>query len=92
MPNSAFDEIGMEKENLILLQKLMPKLDFTPMLDKVSCSTLIICGQKDKINQKAAKELVVHLSKAKFELIKNAGHEVNIDSPKELAEMINSSL
>ena len=91
MPDSVFRETGIDKESIILLQKSMLKLNFTPMLNKITCPTLIICGQNDKINQKAAKELAGQLSNARFELIENAGHEVNIDTPKELAEILNSN-
>lgn len=70
------------------MQKSMLKLDFTPMLYKIICPVLIVCGQNDKVNQKAAKQLVKRLSNAKIEFIKNAGHEVNVDMPEKLAEVI----
>ena len=90
VPESAFREIGISKRNMILLQKSMLKLDFTPTLDKIKCPTLIICGQNDKVNQKSARDLLKQVSRAKFMLVENAGHEVNVDMPKKLAEIINS--
>lgn len=50
MPESAFREMGMNKRNMILLQKSMLKLDFTHRLKMVVCPTLIICGQNDRVN------------------------------------------
>lgn len=88
MPESAFREMGMRKRDMILLQKSMLQLDFTPMLNRITCPVLIICGQNDKVNQKAAKQLAKCLSNAKIKTIENAGHEVNVDMPEKLAEMI----
>lgn len=91
MPESAFQGIGISKENMIILQESMLKLDFTTMLNKITCPVLIICGQNDKVNQKAAKQLAKRLTNARIKTIENAGHEVNVDMPEELANVIQSS-
>lgn len=44
--------------------------------------------KKDNINMKSAKQLNKVIQNSKFKIIKNAGHEVNIDNPKELANII----
>lgn len=88
MPKSAFRGAGIGKRNMILLQKSMLKLNFTPMLNKIVCPTLIVCGRNDRINQRAAKDLAKQLSNTKLEIVENAGHEVNVDMPKKLAEVI----
>lgn len=90
MPDSAFREIGISKEGMILLQKSMLGLDLTPALGRIACPALIICGEKDRINRKAARELARRLPDARLESIRNAGHEVNVDAPKELAELLKS--
>lgn len=38
---------------------------------------------------KSAKQLNKVIQNSKFKIIENAGHEVNIDNPKELANIIN---
>ena len=56
----------------------------------IKCNTLIICGENEKnnINMKSAKQLNKVIKNSKFKIIKNAGHEVNVDNPKELANVI----
>lgn len=85
MPASNFDSIGFKKEDFISLCSSMAQLDFSHLLDKISCPVLVVCGEKDNVNKKAAKELVKHLKDAKYLELLNTGHEANIESSKELA-------
>ena len=48
---------------------------------------LILCGEKDNVNKKAAIKLAEKLPNAKFATIENSGHEVNIDNPQGLAKV-----
>ena len=88
-PASSFDSIGFKKEDFISLCASMAKLDFSHSLDKISCPVLVVCGEKDNVNKKAAKELVNHLKDAKYLELSNTGHEANIESSKELAIELN---
>ena len=74
MSASNFDSIGFNKEDFISLCSSMTKLDFSHSLDKISCPVLVVCGEKDKVNKKAAKELVKHLKDAKYLELSNTGH------------------
>lgn len=85
MPESQFKNIGLNKNDFITLTNSMVDMDFTDSLDKVTCPVLIICGEKDNVNKKAASKLAEKLHNAKFSIIKNSGHEVNIDNPQGLA-------
>ena len=89
MPASNFDSIGFKKEDFISLCASMTKLDFSHSLDKFSCPVLVVCGEKDNVNKKAAKELVNHLKDAKYLELSNTGHEANVESSKELAVELN---
>ena len=89
MPASNFDSIGFKKEDFINLCSSMTKLDFSHSLDKITYPVLVVCGEKDNVNKKAAKELVNHLKDAKYLELSNTGHEANIESSKELAVELN---
>lgn len=84
MPNSMFKQMGFPKADVISLCGTMAELNFGDSLHNVSCPVLIVCGEKDNANKKASKELDRYLSKSSFCELK-AGHEVNIESPEELA-------
>lgn len=86
MPESQFKDIGLTKKDFITLTNSMANMDFTSGLEKVSCPVLVLCGEKDNVNKKAAVKVAEKLSKARFSTIENSGHEVNIDNPNGLAK------
>lgn len=88
MPNRLFENMGLHKKDFIMLSKSMMDLNFSHDLQKVTCPALILCGEHDRANKKASVELQNRLPNAKLQFIKNAGHEVNVENPKELGEVI----
>lgn len=85
MPESQFKDIGFKKKDFITLTNSMADMDFTSGLNKVNCPVVVICGEKDNVNKKAAIKLTSELPNAKFSTIDNSGHEVNVDNPQGLA-------
>ncbi|MDO5145499.1 MAG: alpha/beta hydrolase [Eubacteriales bacterium] len=88
LPQAAFSSMGFSKRDVIALTTSMKKMNFTSLLNKIECPALIICGQKDRANQHAAKILTNTMLNAKLSFVENAGHEVNIDAPSILADLI----
>ncbi len=88
MPKSSFQQTGFGKGEFMTLCKTMMALDFSPSLGEVSCPVLVICGEKDSANQKAALELAAALENGRLEVIPGAGHEVNVEAPEKLAELL----
>ncbi len=66
----------------------MMELDFSNTIQKITCPTLVICGEKDSANKKAAEELAGIMKSAEFQVINGAGHEVNIEAPEALARIL----
>ena len=89
MPCSAFEKMGFQKTDFINLCKSMTELNFKHELKKISCSVLVVCGDKDKINKKASLELQQQIENAEIAIIENAGHEVNTDNPTLLGQKLN---
>ena len=77
MPNRLFSQMGFGKKDFIELSKSMIDLDFRYDLKKLLCDVLVVCGEKDKANKKASIELNRLLPHSEFQLIENAGHEIN---------------
>ena len=92
MPESQFKDIGLTKKDFITLTNSLADMDFTSGLEKISCPVLVLCGEKDNVNKKASVKLVERLSRARFGMVDNAGHEVNMDNPKGLAKAIQEEL
>lgn len=80
--------MGISKNNFIQLINSIAELDIKTKVAKIKCNTLVLCGEKDKANLESAKSLNKNIKNSELKIIKNAGHEINIDTPKELAETI----
>lgn len=88
MPKSAFEKIGYSKKDFINLVDSMSDLDVAKDLDEIKCKCLILCGIKDNKNMKSAKLLNESIDGSCFKTINNSSHEVNVDNPAELANII----
>ena len=88
MPKSTFENMGIKKNYFINLTNSMADLDIKSKVDNIKCKALILCGEKDNVNMESAKQLNRNIKASKLEIIRNAGHEVNTENPKELARVI----
>lgn len=88
MPERAFQSTGFGKKAFIRLCGSMMDLDFTSALSAVGCPVLVLCGERDSANKKAAVKLTELLPDAEMQEIPGAGHEVNQDAPEQLAEVL----
>lgn len=90
MPKRIFEKMGCHKRDVISLLDSMKNLSIPDKAPKIKSNTLIICGEKEKdnINMKNAKKLNEVIQNSRFKIVENAGHEVNIDNSKELANII----
>lgn len=90
MPEQTFAEIGLNRQDFIRLCATTAQLDFSRSLSRIACTTLVLCGEKDKPNRKAALQTADGIAGARLEWIPGAGHEVNLDAPRELAGILNA--
>lgn len=88
MPKSAFVSTGFGKKEFLSLARSMETLDFSEDLERITCPTLIICGEKDKPNRKAAIRMNAGIKGSELLIVAGSGHEVNVDRPDELGKAI----
>ena len=91
MPESAFGGMGFTKSGVIRLTGSMARLDFTDSLRRISCPPAIACGEKDRNNMKAAKELFRLVPGSELTVITGCGHETNTENPEETAILIGTA-
>lgn len=92
LPKRAFENLGISKKQVVELTNSMLELDFTKQLSSLSCPTLVVCGEKDMFNRKAAHYLSKNISNSTLRLIPESNHEVNKDNPNELAKILKDFL
>ena len=88
LPKKLFETMAFNKRDTFILGNTMKKLDFSNRVQNVKCPTLVICGEKDNTNMKSAHYLAENIKSAKLEIMKNTGHIVNEENPKELSELL----
>ena len=90
MPEKAFSDMGVSKRDMIRLCHSMRSLDLTARLREVSCPVKILCGEKDRANLKASRQLSELLPQAELYIIPGAGHEINKCAPETIVDILNS--
>lgn len=88
MPKRSFAQTGFQKQDLIHLCSSMLDLDLREGLEKITCPTLVVCGQRDRANKPAAKELETRLPAAELRVVEGAGHELNTEAPEALGDLL----
>lgn len=88
MPEASFQQTGFKKKDFIKLTSSMSKLDFKDNLKDIACDVLIICGEKDHANRKAANEMAEYMPNAEIQIVQKAGHELNREVPEKLAGIL----
>ncbi|MDO1604732.1 alpha/beta hydrolase [Lactobacillus sp. YT155] len=89
LPKSVFKNMAFDKTDTFVLSNSIKDLDFSTEVQNIKCPTLIICGKKDRANLKSAQYLTENISDADLKIVENAGHIVNEENPKALAEILN---
>lgn len=56
----------------------MANMNFASGLENVACPVLVLCGEKDNVNKKAAVKIAEKLSRAKFSTIENSGQRLTL--------------
>lgn len=91
IPNKLFVKMGLSKREMISMASSMRQIDYSEKVRQINLPVYLVCGSKDRANKKAAVSLNNLLPLSKLFIINDAGHEVNLDKPKELAGIINQA-
>ena len=66
----------------------MADLHLSRDMRQVSCPALVLCGEKDRANRKAAEQIAAGIPEGKLLILPGAGHECNREVPEALADAI----
>lgn len=88
MPKKVFEKMGISKNEFCRLVNSMSDIEISKNLNTIECKSLILCGIKDKVNMKSIKLLNKNIKGSNWKIITDYLHEINIDNPKELSNVI----
>ncbi|MBK7722045.1 MAG: alpha/beta fold hydrolase [Austwickia sp.] len=88
IPRSAYAAKGLDKRRTLAALDDLSRADLRAGLSRVTASTLVVCGGRDRVNLPAARQLADGISGARLEIVAGAGHEVNVDRPREFNDLL----
>lgn len=83
---------GVSKERLRHTMALLADIDLTDALPQITVPTLVLVGERDKPNKPAARDLAAGIAGAQLREVPGAGHQVNVEQPKALVEILTEFL
>ena len=92
MPASRLADSSVSKERLLRTLDIVREVDLTDALPRVTAPTLVLVGEKDKVNKPAAQALASGISGAQLREVPGAGQQVNVDQPRVLVEILREFL
>lgn len=92
MPASRLANSNVSKERLLRTLEVVREVDLTDALPQISAPTLVLIGSKDRANRPAAEALAAGIAGATLREMPGAGHQVNVEQPKELLVILREFL
>ena len=89
LPTRVVAQPGMSKQRMLAVLRAVGETDFRGELARINVPTLVFCGEKDRANIPAARELAAGISGAELQIVPGAGHEWNVQQPKEFSRRLN---
>ena len=68
------------------------RFDVRSSAARLHTPTLVLCGERDRLNLALSRSLAGLLPNARFETIPNAGHIANLDNPQAFNAALNAFL
>ena len=90
LPAKLVAQPGMSKQRMLAVLGAVGQTDFRSELSQIRVPTLVCCGEKDRANIPAARELAAGISGADLQLVPGAGHEWNTQQPEEFSRRLNA--
>lgn len=92
MPAQRLADSGVSKERLVNTLEIVRNVDLTDALPRITVPTLVLVGAKDKPNHPGARALAAGIPGAELREVPGAGHQVNVENPGELVEILTDFL
>lgn len=88
LPAKLVAQPGMSKQRMLSVLRAVADTDFRGELSRITAPTLVLCGEKDRPNIPAAKELAAGIAGAELQLVPDAGHEWNVHQAGEFSRRL----
>ncbi|MFI5907584.1 alpha/beta fold hydrolase [Dactylosporangium sp. NPDC051541] len=80
-PDGAADLRAVGKGTYLAGLRELARVDLRPRLREITLPTLVVCGDRDKVNIPLSRELAAGIPGAELRIIPGAGHLWNLEQP-----------
>ena len=87
VPESRLVDAGVSRPRMLAVFEALTGFDGTESLRQVGAPTLVVAGSRDRTGVAAAQQLAELVPGAELSVIDGAGAVLNIDAPRELADL-----
>lgn len=81
LPQSKFVRTGIAKAEALRVMSEVKRADYRADLHRVTAKTLVLIGDQDPANRAGADQLATGIAGARLEVLRGAGHELNVADP-----------
>ncbi len=81
-PDGAADMRAVGRRTYLAALRELAGTDLRPRLAQITAPTLVVCGERDKVNQPLSRELADGIPNAELRIIAGAGHLWNLEQPE----------
>jgi pimeloyl-ACP methyl ester carboxylesterase len=68
---------------------IMERINQVPNLTKISCPTVVVCGEQDQITPlECSEEMVANISESELLIVSNCGHMSTMEKPDKVATIM----
>jgi 3-oxoadipate enol-lactonase len=69
------------KPGLLTAVRQAGRADLRPILGRISAPTLVVCGERDRFNLKASRDIAAAINGASLKIVTDVGHVWNLEAP-----------
>jgi len=66
----------------------LARTDLRPRLGEITSPTLVVCGERDEVNQPLSRELAAGIPDAELRIIPGVGHLWNLEQPETFTALL----
>lgn len=81
-PDGATDMRSVGKRTYLAGLRELARTDLRSRLDQITAPTIVVCGERDKVNLPFSRELADGIPNAELRTISGAGHLWNLEQPE----------
>ena len=91
-PPYRHDLDDVRRTEIVHLMGEASRVDLRDAARSIGAPTLVLCGERDRVNLPLCRELAALLPRGEFAVVPNAGHVANLDNPDAFSRLLRAFL